>query len=179
MEIKEKTCRECGAKFKPYTTTQKCCSRKCTFDHEKKRKEHKEAQRIEAQGQSRKQLFQTARTVFNGYIREKAIKDGIKECFCCGEKLGKDFQCGHVFSGGAHTNVIFNEDNVRPQNFECNNYKAGNVPQFMERLEKEIGSDSFNVLREEAYKTKSYSIDELLRIIRHYKSQLKALKNEI
>lgn len=175
MEIKDKVCRECGAKFKPYTTTQKCCSRKCTFEHEKKRKEHKEAQKIEAQGQSKKQLFQTARIVFNAFIRER---DKNKKCICCGKELGSDYQCGHYFSGGGHASVIFNENNAHAQRFDCNMEKAGNNTEYGIRLEKLIGKDEFELLRAEAYETKSYSIDELLRIIRHYKQQTKALQNE-
>lgn len=178
MEIKNKICRECGTSFKPYLTTQKCCSSKCNFEHEKKRKEHKESQKIEAQGQNKKQLFNTAKIVVNAYVRAEAVKNGITKCFCCDKPLGKDFQAGHGFTGGANSNTIFDLDNIRPQRFDCNNADAGNRTEFLRRLEIELGEDRFNVLRENAHKEKRYSIDELLRIIAHYRKQTKILQQK-
>lgn len=171
-EIKKKKCRSCGTTFTPYRTTDTVCSSLCA----KKYKESKEKKKAEASKEKktteRKQLLETAKIVFNRYIRER---DKGRRCICCDKMLGADFQAGHYYSGGGHSNVLFDEDNVHGQSLECNMAKAGNNTEYGVRLEKLLGEDELSLLRSRAYEPKRWEVDELKRIIETYKRKYNEL----
>lgn len=172
-EIKDKKC-NCGKSFKPFTTFQKSCSRACEAKRQEEKERAKQERGVTKKKSERLQLFETARIVFNAFIRER---DKNQLCICCGRSLGENYEAGHGFSGGGHSNVIFNEDNTHAQRFDCNNDKAGNFVNYLINLEERIGKERLQKLTEEAYKEKKYTTEELKRIISHYKNQLKNLRN--
>lgn len=171
-EIKKKKCRSCGTTFTPYRTTDTVCSSLCA----KKYKESKEKKKAEASKEKkqteRKQLLETARLIFNRYIRER---DKGKRCICCDKPLGADFQAGHYFSGGGHSNVLFDEENVHGQRYECNVAKSGNNTEYGVRLERYLGEAEFELLRARAYEPKRWEVEELKRIITTYKAKYEEL----
>lgn len=174
MEIKKKKCRVCEKEYTPFRTTQNTCSNKCFQVKQKKVTELKETRLKENGTQKKKDLFELARITFNAYIRER---DKGKDCICCGGPLGTDFQAGHFYNGFTKSSVVFNEDNVHGQSKKCNEFLSGNLTSYAVHLEKFIGPDRFNILREEAYKEKRYTTEELQRIIEHYRKQTRILKN--
>lgn len=173
-EIKEKPCKRCGTKFTPYRSFDRHCSTLCKSQDEKDRLQKKKEHQEKTQGVTLKHLKQVAQISFNAYVRER---DKGKPCICCGKTLGADYDAGHCFSGAGHANVLFDEDNVHAQRRECNQgTKSGNYADYCERLEILIGPERFEVLRAEAYVTKSWTKEELVRIAAEYKNKLNQLK---
>ena len=167
-EIKKKKCKGCGDNFTPFRTTNQVCSKKCAFDLAEKKAEKKKESGKEKVKNERKHLLEVARVTFNKFIRERDKKE---KCFCCGKELGIDYQAGHVFSGGGHASVMFDEDNVHAQRFDCNNsHRSTILNDMMQGCENRIGEDAFIVLREKAYEQKKWEIEELKFIIKKYKS---------
>ena len=171
----EKKCKNCGSVFKLYSSLDKYCSIRCKQEGEKAREKSREEAAREKCKSDRKELFATARIVFNAYVRER---DKDKDCICCGKPLGKDYQAGHYFSGGGHAAVIFDEDNVHAQRMECNTSLAGNNIEYGVRLEDLIGKPRFELLRSTAYELKRWNREELLDVITTYRRKMKQLKNK-
>lgn len=173
--IKQKKCKVCGVGFYPFTTLQNCCSEKHARELKESKTEARKKRGEEKKKSERKQKLELARITFNAFIRER---DKGKPCICCGQMLGVNYQAGHYFSGAGHAAVLFDEDNVHAQRFDCNNHKAGNFTEYGVRLEKRIGAFSFEILRAKAYEAKSWTIEELDGVIKYYKLKLKNLKND-
>lgn len=174
MDIKRKKCRSCGELFFPYKTTDSVCSSICAL----KMKESKvlaEKERINTSvTQTRISSLELAKAVFNAYIRERDKNE--KSCICCDAPLGERFEAGHYYSGGGHSNVIFDERNVHAQRFGCNNFKAGNFLNYGVKLEQKIGKIEFELLRQDAYTPKKWETEELKRIIYEYRKKTIELK---
>jgi hypothetical protein len=174
-EIKNKKCKICESEFKPFRTTQTVCSNKCANELKEVKESKKTEQKKQKKTTERKTKLELAKITFNAYIKER---DKREKCICCGRSLGSNFEAGHYFSGGGHSNVLFNENNVHAQRFECNNDKAGNFINYGVNLELRIGKVEFEILRAEAYDPKRWEIEELDQIIKKYKQKLKELRNE-
>ena len=169
--MKQKThkpCAYCGTEFKLFKTTDKYCSRNCIifgnklndFSKKVKSEKDKKSSRI-------KNLLDVAVNQFHTFIKNR---DRDKPCFCCGKPLRDNFHAGHVFSGGGHAAVKFDEDNVHGQRADCNTgHRIGLLDNMFNGCEERIGSDAFEVLRSKAYEHKSWTEDELQRIISKYK----------
>ena len=175
MKVKEKKCKGCGDSFTPFKTTDKFCSYRCSVERlETKSKPKKPKEKKQSEKSERKKLLEKARIVFNKYIR---LRDQKKPCICCNKPLGKDFQAGHYFSGGGHSAVLFDEDNVHGQRFECNNSKAGNFVQYGILLEKRISKIGFVILKEKAYEVKHWNTEELKGVISYYTKKIENFQN--
>ena len=173
-EIKKKGCKVCGKLFKPFKTTDSVCSVQCATELKKAKEKTKETKKQAVEVVSRKMLFDLARMKFNEYIR---LRDSKEPCICCGKRLKAGYHAGHFFSGGGHSMVIFNEDNVHAQNADCNTgHRAGMIEDYAVNLEKRIGAHRFELLRAEAYDPKKWDIQSLQSIIREYKQKIKELK---
>lgn len=171
-EIKKKNCKECGNEFTPFKTTDRACSMNC----EKKIRTKKSKPKPEDK-KKRHSAKLAAVIAFGRYIR---TRDKDKPCVCCGKPLGINFQCGHYFSGGGHSSVMFDEMNAHAQRYECNNYLAGNITDgYTEGIISRIGEDEFTLLRERAYTEKKYTIEEYCRIAQHYNNQQKKQNHDI
>jgi hypothetical protein len=171
-EIKKKKCSQCPNEFTPFLTTDTVCSFVCAKN--KKQNKANKIVKVKAVEPKRKELLKNAEFWFNKFIRER---DKNEKCFCCDLPLGQDFQAGHVFSGGGHVSVKFEEDNVHGQRFECNNgHRASLLSDMMVGCEKRIGEDAFIVLREKAYEVKKWERSELKVIIEIYKKKYNELR---
>lgn len=174
-KIKVKVCEVCGKGFYPFRTTDVVCSSGCAIEL-KKKKELEESEKGEKRKKSsRKTKLELAKITFNAFIKER---DKGKPCVCCGKPLGKDYQAGHYFSGGGHASVLFDENNVHAQRFECNNDKAGNFIEYGVRLEERITPLEFELLRARAYEHKHWTEDELDGVITYYRIKLKELREK-
>jgi len=172
-----KKCKECKDPFEPrFSTLEKYCwKHECKFIEamqkleQKKKSESKEW--TERKSKLKKEMLtvqdylKIAQQVFNAYIRKR---DQGKNCISC-QKPCKKENAGHYFNSNNHWNVRFNELNVHLQCEACNTYLSGNLIEYGINLEKLIGSDEFIILREEAYKTRKFTRDELKEIIEKYK----------
>ena len=107
---------------------------------------------------------------FNAFIRER---DQDQPCISCGSRT--TLQAGHFYSGGHHSALRFNEDNVHGQCMRCNYYLSGNLNEYRKNLIKKIGVDRVEQLDMLAayHKRKGYKWDRffLIDIINKYKKK--------
>jgi hypothetical protein len=174
-----KKCKNCKKPFEPrFSTLEKYCwSEDCKLiEAMQKLKEHKgkEKKRI---AKKKKELLshadwiKIAQQTFNTYIRER---DKNKVCISCAKPLPKKFDAGHYWNKHNHASLRFDELNVHGQCVYCNQHLHGNLIEYGINLENLIGSDEFTIMREKAYETRKYSIDELKRITEYYKKMKKS-----
>ena len=182
MEPKKKKCKaeDCKTEFTPFNSLQKFCSFECTRKNAKQRTEKKEKERERTKTKTgenlRKLEMVKAVQAFNAFIRERDRKE---PCICCGKPLGEFFHAGHFFSGGGHSAVMFDEYNVNGQRADCNTgHRAKMLEDYAIRLEKKIGIDKFELLRDRAYAVKKWTFDELQKIRKEYINKLSELKNK-
>lgn len=174
-EIKKKKCKNCKKPFTPFRTTDTVCSVQCATEYKQTRQKQKEGRKTAIKEVDRKLLMQSARLVFNSYIRER---DKNETCICCGKPLGSGYHAGHYFSGGGHANVMFDELNVHGQRADCNTgHRATILTEHTMGIIERIGSDEYILLKERAYEVKKWSNEELQGIIETYKRKTKELKN--
>lgn len=77
-------------------------------------------------------------SVFSRYIRLKYAVNGITTCYTCGyQNEWKKLQNGHMVSR-YYLNTRYDERNCRPQCYTCNMFRNGMIPDFSQRLEKEL-----------------------------------------
>jgi len=173
-----KKCKECKNPFEPrFSTLEKYCwKHECKFIEamqkveQKKKSESKEWS--ERKSKLKKQLLtvqdylKIAQQVFNAYIRKR---DQGKNCISCQKPIKGVVNASHYYNSNNHWNVRFNELNVHSSCYRCNCELSGNLIEYGINLEKLIGPDEFIILREEAYKTRKFTRDELKEIIEKYK----------
>jgi len=171
-----KRCKSCREHFTPFNSLQKYCLKdECVkvFVAELKEKEWKKRKaKAKAEMLTVQDYVKMAQQVFNSFIRKR---DSGKHCISCDTKLSGKFDAGHYFNANNHWAVRFDENNVHGQCVHCNQHKHGNLIEYGIRLEKLIGPDEFAILREDAYKLRKFSIDELKGIIAEYKRKLKEM----
>jgi len=171
-----KRCKSCREHFTPFNSLQKYCLKdECVkvFVAELKEKEWKKRKaKAKAELTTVQDYLKIAQQVFNTFIRKR---DHGKPCISCGKKLVGKFDASHYYNANNHWNVRFDEMNVHGACVECNQWKHGNLIEYGIRLEKLIGPDEFSILREDAYKLRKFSIDELKGIIAEYKRKLKEM----
>ena len=111
--------------------------------------------------------------VFSLYIKQKYSPDGKNvNCFTCGRNLQigtSNCQGGHYYSQGGFKALQFNENNVRPQCYNCNINLNGNTQIFRENLIAEIGEEAVNELDRHRHDEMRWSASELEEKIKHYK----------
>ena len=99
---------------------------------------------------TRSEWLREAQSAFNAYVRQR---DEEKPCVSCGDwggetKVGGGFDCGHLYSRGAHPSLRFNLHNVAKQCVRCNRYLSGNVAEFRRGLVARIGERAVAQLEE-------------------------------
>ncbi len=99
-------------------------------------------------------------TVFSKWIRER---DEYK-CYTC---PARGQQAGHFISRRINA-VLYDEMNVHAQCYFCNNYQAGNIGVYADRLMREYGTDAFQELLKRAKGSKQFTVPELKGIIEKY-----------
>lgn len=143
----------------------------------------------------RSKWLEEAQKAFNQFIR---LRDGHENCISCdrpliqiqgndGWKPGGAWDCGHYLTRGARPELRFIELNAHKQCKSCNggsgkfSHKANTVgKRYREKLIDKIGLDAVEWLEDESkHKPAKYTIDDLKKIIAHYKAKVKNLKDDI
>lgn len=90
-------------------------------------------------GKLKKELWK----IFSLYIKLKHSSDGVHvDCYSCGVPLEigtSNCQGGHWLPKGAYGSLYFEENNVAPQCYACNIFKAGNSEGFRRHLILDLG----------------------------------------
>ena len=172
-----KKCRHCKEPFTPIRSTlEKYCQKseciRVWVETEKQKAWTKKKKQAKAEMLTVQDYVKMAQQVFNAYINKR---DSGKPCISCGKKITGRVNASHYYNANNHWNVRFDENNVHSSCITCNQYLSGNLIEYGVRLEKLIGPDEFAILREDAYKLRKFSIDELKGIITEYKRKLKEL----
>ncbi len=103
------------------------------------------------------------------YIRKKYADEwGYCICYTCGvKKTIKEIQAGHGFSGRGNS-ILFEEAIIRPQCFQCNCMRSGQLHIFTYKLRKELGDERFEEIYRKQFIPKSFTREELESKIEHY-----------
>jgi len=177
-QLKEKICvySKCDNTFIPHNGWHKTCGWRCAVDYQKevvakrKLKENRKALKEFKDGDI-PHLTNVAQQTFNKYIRKK---DEHLPCISCGHNENRQRHAGHFRPVGRNHQMRFNEDNAHSQCSICNNHLSGNLVPYREALIVKIGLDRVEAL-ENDNTTKSYTIEELKKIINTYKVKYKEL----
>lgn len=188
-EVKQKTCKACGGKFRPSLSMQKACSVKCALDlapanHDKARKaiDQRERREIKVRKEklkSRGDYMREAQAEFNTYIR---LRDQHLPCISCDSLpsdhdliTGSRWDAGHYRSVGACPELRFEPLNVHRQCVKCNRNLSGNAVEYRIRLVQRIGADRVAWL-EGPHQASKHTIDDLKAIKAEYRAKIKQLK---
>ena len=174
-----KICKQCTQLFEPIDKRVVCHACRAdeltkkalrNLDKQKREKQAKDKERIK----TRPEWLKDAQVVFNAFIR---VRDKGKPCISCGKQIGynEKHDAGHFYSGGGHSNLRFNENNVHSQCVHCNQHLSGNLIPYAINLPTRIGQQAFDELHELAYIPKKWTIDECKQIIEIYKQKTKEL----
>lgn len=176
-----KICSICKDPFKPFNSMQKVCSTKCAIilsKIPKKTKEDKEKMKIMIDNTTTVQDYlKITQQVFNKFIR---LRDAEQNCISCQKtlKIG-NIDAGHMWSAGGHSNLRFNEYNVNSQcSRPCNKDKAGDINNYRLGFVERYGIEKLNEIDLIAKIEKRWDKDELLLLIKKYKSKCKELENK-
>jgi hypothetical protein len=183
-EVKQKTCKGCGGKFRPSLSTQKACSVKCALDLAKQPANQKVARKaiadrerreIQAQKQklkSRSDYMREAQAAFNQWIR---LRDEGLPCISCGRHHEGQYHAGHYRTVGANPELRFEPLNVHKQCAPCNNHKSGDIVNYRINLVHRIGADAVAFI-EGPHQPRRYTIEDLKAIKAEYRAKIKQLK---
>ena len=190
-KLKQKTCKSCGKKYKPFSSLQKVCSVACSlaFVQEQEKKKilkswNKETRKRKEQIKTRNDWIKETQKTFNRYVR---LRDNDLPCISCNRikveyTPGGMWDCGHYLSVGAYPELRFEELNAHKQCKSCNagsgKYasKGKTVAQdYRKNLIKRIDINMVEWL-EGPHEPKKYTIEELKEIKQFYKDKIKKLK---
>lgn len=182
-EVKQKTCKACGGKFRPsFNSTQVVCSPKCALAHapanqQKARKaiDQRERREIKVRKEklkSRADHLKEAQVVVNQYIR---LRDADLPCVSCGRFHDGQWHAGHFRSAGGHPELRFEPLNIWRQCAPCNTHKSGDLVNYRAELVRRIGAEKVEWL-EGPHEAKRYTIEDLKAIKAEYRAKIKQLK---
>lgn len=190
-EVKQKTCKVCGTKFRPSLSTQKACSVACALELAKRPenqkvarkaiadRERREIQARKERLKSRSEHMREAQALFNEWVR---LRDAGQPCISCDSLpsdhdliTGSRWDAGHYRSVGACPELRFEPLNVHRQCVKCNRNLSGNSVEYRIRLVQRIGADQVAWL-EGPHQARKYTIDDLNAIKAEYRAKIKALK---
>ena len=190
-EVKQKTCKGCGGKFRPSLSTQKACSVKCAMVVAKQPANLKVARKaidqlVRSEIKVRKEKLKTrgdhmreAQALFNEFIR---LRDAGQPCISCDSLpsdhdllTGSRWDAGHYRSVGACPELRFEPLNVHRQCVKCNRNLSGNAVEYRIRLVQRIGADRVAWL-EGPHQPRKYTIEDLKAIKIECRAKIKQLK---
>jgi len=183
-EVKQKTCKGCGDKFRPSLSTQKACSVKCALELAKQPANQKTARRAIDQRdrreikirkeklKSRADHLRDTQIAFNAWIRERDV--GLP-CVSCGRHHNGQWHAGHYRSVGGHPELRFEPLNAARQCAPCNTHKSGDLVNYRIELVQRIGAEAVEWL-EGPHEPKKYSVDELKAMTADYRAKTRELK---
>jgi len=185
-EVKQKTCKGCGGKFRPSLSTQKACSVKCAMVVAKQPANLKVARKaidqlVRSEIKVRKEKLKTrgdhmreCQVVFNEWIR---LRDAELPCVSCGRHHDGQYHAGHYRTVGAHPELRFEPLNVWKQCAPCNNHKSGDIVNYRIELVRRIGLERVEWL-EGPHEPQRYTIEDLKAIKAEYRAKIKQLKEQ-
>lgn len=188
MKRKDKTCKICGNKYKPRSTTQCCCSPACAYQYVVKCNAKKQVKKLQASIKAEKREQRKARESlktksqwmaevqkeFNKYIR---LRDKNEPCISCGNTNDVKYDAGHYKTVGAYPELRFEELNCHKQcSKNCNVEKSGNIIEYRKRLIKKIGLNKVEWL-EGPHEAKNYTIEDLKELKALYRKKWRDLED--
>ena len=183
-EVKQKTCKACGDKFRPSLSTQKACSVACALvlapqGRETARKaiaqrERREVKVRKEKIKSRADYLREAQAIFNQWVR---LRDAALPCVSCGRHHDGQYHAGHYRTVGANPELRFEPLNVWKQCAPCNNHKSGDIVNYRIELVRRIGADRVEWL-EGPHQAQRYTIDDLKALKAEYRAKIKQLKEQ-
>lgn len=183
-DVKQKTCKACGSKFRPSLSTQKACGVQCALELAKKpenqavarkaiaQRERREIQVRKQKLKSRADYVREAQAVFNRWVR---LRDEALPCISCGRHHQGKYDAGHYRTTAACPELRFDPLNVHKQCSPCNTQLSGNIVAYRLGLIRRIGEESVDWL-EGPHEAKRYTIDDLKAIKAEYQAKIKALE---
>jgi len=112
---------------------------------------------------------------FSLYIRTSNLKDGLVECYTCGNRRHlKEMSAGHAI-GGRNNAILFDERIVKPQCAGCNIWGRGQYQIFAYKLIKELGMGVYEGILAEAQEPVQYKVYNYQAIELIYKKKLAEL----
>jgi len=124
---------------------------------------------------TRKTLKRKLDDIFSLYIR---LRDG-GICYTCGIRgEPKKMDAGHYIKR-QYDALRFDERNVHCQCRKCNRFMGGNMDEYAVRLIKQYGEQILIEFDRKKREIKQFGIEELQKMIEHYRNQIKKLQNEI
>jgi len=172
---RKKVCKSCGKQ--DFIFSKGRCAQCAKIEDTTKRMEKETEKMIVEEDLSG--LIADADRVFSQFIRLKFAGDGgIVSCFTCGFKKHWTLQeAGHYIKRG-HLYLRWDERNVYPQCFECNQVLHGNIAEYTQRLDKECKGLP-DILKDEMRIVHKVSRDEIRAVISEYTPKVKALKEKL
>lgn len=190
-DVKQKSCKACGSKFRPSLSTQKACSVKCALDLAKQpanqqvarkaidQRERREIKVRKEKLKSRSDHLREAQAAVNEYVR---LRDAHLSCISCDSMpsdqdliTGSRWDAGHYRSVGACPELRFEPLNIHRQCVKCNRNLSGNAIEYRIRLVKRIGADKVDWL-EGPHEARKYTVDEIKAIKAEYRAKTRELK---
>lgn len=119
--------------------------------------------------------------IFSIYVRRRdCLKTtGCKDwglCITCGKRYHfKLLQAGH-FIAGRNNAVLFSEEGVHAQCYNCNINLKGNTLKYRRKIIEMYGEGYDEFLEVESEKIVKYSIPELEEMAEHYRGEIKKLE---
>ena len=156
-EVKQKTCKACGTKFRPSLSTQKACGVQCALELAKKpenqavarkaiaQRERREIQVRKQKLKSRADYAKEAQAAINRYVR---LRDAHLGCVSCDKPASwpGQWHCSHFRSVGAAPHLRFNLWNMNKSCSACNNFLSGNIMAYRPALIEKIGQEKVDWL---------------------------------
>lgn len=184
---KQHKCKECGAYYIKFQSSQQVCSVACAMKMgkrkaEEKRKKMDKAERLvekrrmkalKEKLKSRSDWLKELQTVFNKFIR---LRDRDLPCISCGRFHQGKYDAGHYRTVGGSPELRFNEDNVHAQCVPCNRHLHGNIANYRINLIEKIGVERVELLERKDLPPLKLSIDEIKELIKTYKAKCKELE---
>lgn len=113
---------------------------------------------------------------FSFWVRiSGADGEGYVKCVTCTiKKPYKEMQAGH-FIPGRNNSVLFSEDGVHPQCYQCNVSKKGNWPEYYSYMMHMYGQEVIDELLLESKKIRKYILSDYIELEIYYKKKISEL----
>lgn len=180
---KQHKCKECGAYYVKFQSTQQVCSVKCAMAMGKRKAEQKRKLADKAERKARKARLEKLKSrrdyekdlqkEFNKFIR---LRDRDLPCISCGRYHQGQWHAGHYKTVGGNPELRFNEDNVHRQCSVCNNHLHGNIVNYRVNLIEKIGLERVEFLERKDHPPLKLTIDQIKDLIKVYRAKCKELE---
>jgi rubredoxin len=190
-EVKQKSCKACGNKFRPSLSTQRACSVSCALDLAKQpanqqlarkaidQRERREIKVRKEKLKSRADHLREAQTAVNEFVR---LRDAHLPCISCDSMpndhdliTGSRWDAGHYRSVGACPELRFEQLNIHRQCVKCNRNLSGNAVEYRIRLVHRIGADKVAWI-EGPHPARKYTVEEIKAIKAEFRAKTRELK---